>query len=1321
MDCKRLLQAGVALIFCTTIAQNLKAQPPKKDPKYPSLLWEITGKGMKKPSYLFGTMHVSSKKVFHLSDSFFIALRNADVVALELNPDIWQKEMVALDKEKADYMRFYGNRGLTGGNLQDYTFRLEKDFLPYVKVALQESPMIINSLLYRSRDSREDFEENTFLDMYIYQTGKKLGKRASGVENFYEMERLTLEAEIDQSKEKNRKKKKYDYDYDENPRLKSDEAYRKGDLDLLDSLNKMMFESDAFMEKFLYRRNEIQAYSMDTIMKKGHSLFVGVGCAHLPGDRGVIEELRKMGYRLRPIKMLDRDARQREQIDNRRVPVMFGDFTSPDGFYKVRVPGDLYKRDDTESGLGWQYADMSNGAYYTVTRIPTLSAFAGFSEAQVMKQIDSILYENIPGKIVKKTPLQKNGFTGLDILNKTRRGDLQRYNIFVTPFEVVIFKMSGVENYVQNGKEANDFFNSIQLTPYKSTAWMPWQPSNGGFAVQMPHKPFVQDELAGDWTWAATDPDGTQYLLRKRTVFDKDDLPADTLLLGLMEESFTGSEKKLTRLERVFGQQDGASTLQTLHSRNDSFLHTRYIMQGPHHFLVAAKGKNKSAVTNNKLAGSFRLTPFTYGNSRLLSDTFVKFSARTPLAPRVRDSLKALLQEYADNRGGGYYGSYRYSSGNDDTYSYSDLDKNMVFTNDTTGEVVKVSVYKTGKYYMMDDADSVKQLRKTLDSLAATGISKHQLYKKADSIRRNSKVLNMDAFSPDSIYIVKKAEIWSQNGERLFRLDYSDSGSTRLVKELTVLKDDYTYTVQTLTHTGDTLADGFTERFFNSFRIAPTKPGNDVFASKVDTFFKDYYSTDTSRRKIARSGMNQISFKKQDLPRMVEAIGRLSIKDKDYFETKTLWIGQIASIGDSTAQPQIIAELKRQYEKAGDTSKFQNAVLKGLASLHTKEGYAVYKQYLLQDPPVETGSYEDNFMEYEDSLELVKTLFPEILQLTSLDDYKSTVNGMLVRLVDSSRITAKEYESYFTKILFDARIALKKQQKADEKKVEEELSKDENEDEDRYIYSSYRGSNSNDGGELADYATLLLPFYDQNPAVPKYIEKLWQTRNDGLKYALMLKLLHQKRAIPDSMVNYFAQKEEKRGQLYYDLHKLKKLNLFPAQYKNQQEMARAFLYTGELGTDEEEENNALYNSLSRRYQQDRFDFSRLYRSDDYRSNNSPDKKMDSIIFVKKELVTVGKKKGYLYIYKYRKDKDDKWRIAISGLQPEKTDSISYRNVMTDLTDEKLNEEEGADTPEEQYAMAVKKAIYAQNPATRSFFTNSEKRLSMRKRALEYIE
>src|SRR6478735_8328192 len=75
-------------------AQQTKPQQNQKPhaKKYQSLLWEISCNGLKKPSYLFGTMHVSDKLAFHLGDSFYTALKSVQVVALETNPESWQDD-----------------------------------------------------------------------------------------------------------------------------------------------------------------------------------------------------------------------------------------------------------------------------------------------------------------------------------------------------------------------------------------------------------------------------------------------------------------------------------------------------------------------------------------------------------------------------------------------------------------------------------------------------------------------------------------------------------------------------------------------------------------------------------------------------------------------------------------------------------------------------------------------------------------------------------------------------------------------------------------------------------------------------------------------------------------------------------------------------------------------------------------------------------------------------------------------------------------------------------------------------------------------------
>ena len=179
---KRYIVLIVALVFCFLAQSQVKS----KIKKYPSLFWEISGNGLKKPSYLFGTMHVSSKIAFNLSDSFYLAIRNSEVVALETNPETWQEDMNNFDLSSLDYEYSTGSGDLPNDYLNIRTLRVGK-YEKKLEMAMFSKPSMINNLLYRTQsDYNSDFEEDTYLDLYIYQTGKKLGKKVAGVERYEE-------------------------------------------------------------------------------------------------------------------------------------------------------------------------------------------------------------------------------------------------------------------------------------------------------------------------------------------------------------------------------------------------------------------------------------------------------------------------------------------------------------------------------------------------------------------------------------------------------------------------------------------------------------------------------------------------------------------------------------------------------------------------------------------------------------------------------------------------------------------------------------------------------------------------------------------------------------------------------------------------------------------------------------------------------------------------------------------------------------------------------------------------------------------------------
>ncbi len=80
----------------------------------------------------------------------------------------------------------------------------------------------------------------------------------------------------------------------------------------------------------------------------------------------------------------------------------------------------------------------------------------------------------------------------VSISSTAHAGDMQRYQIFITPFEMIFFKISGNTEFVSSGTEATKFFNSISLKEYTPVPeWISYQPPTGGFSILIPHAPSM--------------------------------------------------------------------------------------------------------------------------------------------------------------------------------------------------------------------------------------------------------------------------------------------------------------------------------------------------------------------------------------------------------------------------------------------------------------------------------------------------------------------------------------------------------------------------------------------------------------------------------------------------------------------------------------------------------------------------------------------------------------------------------------------------------------------------------------------------------------
>lgn len=261
-----------------------------------SLCWEITGNGLSQPSWLYGTIHVGDKRAFDFKPGVMDRFKQADAFAMELNPDsVDAKAMMSfVMAEEGKTLRDYFPKA------EDYA-TVETYFRDKLHINLEQfktyKPIFLYSMVMQTKFSNEMGQA---LDLWLFNQAGEQGKDRFGLETAEEQmgafESMGEEAMVTMLLELLDKKKTSDKDM----KLMM-KYYVKGDLD---KLLEIMDESEsgaAMEEKLLNNRNHVMAERMEPLMKEG-STFVAVGAAHLPGEEGVIELLRKKGYTVVPVK-----------------------------------------------------------------------------------------------------------------------------------------------------------------------------------------------------------------------------------------------------------------------------------------------------------------------------------------------------------------------------------------------------------------------------------------------------------------------------------------------------------------------------------------------------------------------------------------------------------------------------------------------------------------------------------------------------------------------------------------------------------------------------------------------------------------------------------------------------------------------------------------------------------------------------------------------------------------------------------------------------------------------------------------------------------
>jgi len=283
------------IIFLFHICTVLFSQDKQEEN---SLLWRISGNGLPKTSYLFGTLHSLCRRDASLSDSVRFAIKTSEKVYLEIDQtDRSLKQIQSLMKMQND---------TTFADLLN-----EKDYESLKRVFKKNDKIIPFSILkkykpYLAYNLLPAYVKycitSISMEKLIVRQAKRNNKPIAGLETVEELTAIFDELSYKTQAEELVKRINMIGDRDEAKVKKIWDIYENqnlGDIEKLIELTDIGLPD--FLNGLIYNRNHKWAEQLQTLLPK-ESLLIAVGVWHLPGQKGLINLLRQKGYTVEPIK-----------------------------------------------------------------------------------------------------------------------------------------------------------------------------------------------------------------------------------------------------------------------------------------------------------------------------------------------------------------------------------------------------------------------------------------------------------------------------------------------------------------------------------------------------------------------------------------------------------------------------------------------------------------------------------------------------------------------------------------------------------------------------------------------------------------------------------------------------------------------------------------------------------------------------------------------------------------------------------------------------------------------------------------------------------
>lgn len=281
---KNLLKLIIVIIF------SLSAQAQTKSPKLEnSLLWEVSGNGLSKTSYLYGTIHMICSSDYFLSEKTKKAFDSSSKLILEIDlsdpQQLTDMQQMAMSKQPLSKI-------LSPQDLLKLDNILQKKTGMTIQQVDNFTLFTVMSLVMMKSFGCPDLK---FYEMNFIEMAKQRKLPVLGLETVKEQMNMFANAYSDTEMIKM---------LEEFKKEETDKMVAKYKEENITALYEFTTDKKVITEEtrkvILDNRNQNWLKTIPELIKK-ESIFLAVGSAHLAGESGIINLLRKAGYTVKPV------------------------------------------------------------------------------------------------------------------------------------------------------------------------------------------------------------------------------------------------------------------------------------------------------------------------------------------------------------------------------------------------------------------------------------------------------------------------------------------------------------------------------------------------------------------------------------------------------------------------------------------------------------------------------------------------------------------------------------------------------------------------------------------------------------------------------------------------------------------------------------------------------------------------------------------------------------------------------------------------------------------------------------------------------------